>query len=91
MKKIHIEHQPDAKQLNEMKVQEWPVWTKEVSEFPWEYDAEETCYVLEGQITVTPEDGEPVEIGPGDLATFPKGMRCTWKVSAPVRKHYTFS
>lgn len=91
MSQIHVEHHPGAGRLRELDVESWPIWTKETSEFPWEYDAEETCYVLEGQVTVTPDGGEPVEIGPGDLATFPKGMRCTWRVTAPIRKHYTFS
>jgi uncharacterized cupin superfamily protein len=88
MSTIRIEHHPDAERLKTLDVDHWPIWTKEVSEFPWEYDAEETCYVLEGQVTVTPEDGKPVEIGPGDLVTFPRGMRCTWRVEAPIRKHY---
>ena len=56
----------------------------------WTYDAEETCYVLEGEVTVTPEGGEPVTIGRGDLVTFPKGMRCVWDISAPIRKHCRF-
>lgn len=91
MSKIRVDKNPDAGRLRALDVESWPIWTKEVSEFPWEYDAEETCYVLEGRVTVTPEDGQPVEIGPGDLATFPKGMRCIWRVDAPIRKHYSFS
>ena len=39
---------------------------------------------------VVPEEGEPVEMGKGDLVTFPKGMNCTWKIRKNVRKHYTF-
>ncbi len=91
MSKIRVDKHPEAGRLRDLDVASWPIWTKEVSEFPWEYDAEETCYVLEGRVTVTPEGGEPVEIGAGDLATFPKGMRCTWRVDAPIRKHYSFS
>lgn len=91
MSEIRIEKAPDPKRLQELAVASWPIWTKEVSEFPWEYDAEECCYVLEGRVIVTPEGGAPAEIGPGDLVTFPKGMRCTWRVDAPIRKHYTFS
>ena len=91
MSKIRINKNPDAERLREMNVDNWPIWTKGVSEFPWEYDVEETCYVLEGRVTVTPEGGEPVEIGPGELVTFPRGMRCTWRVDVPIRKHYTFT
>jgi uncharacterized protein len=91
MRTIRIQHHPDPKLLRDMGVENWPIWTKEASEFPWEYDAEETCYVLEGRVVVTPDGGEPVEIGPGDLVTFPRGMSCAWKVETPIRKHYTFA
>ncbi len=87
---IQVVHDPPREKLEAMGVFGWPVWTKEVSEFPWTYDAEETCYFLEGRVVVTPDGGEPVEVGAGDLVTFPRGMRCTWKVLEPVRKHYSF-
>ena len=71
----------------------WPVWTCGVSEFDWEYDQTETCLVLEGSVTVTDNPGgkDLVTFGPGDLVTFPQGLKCFWKVSQPVRKHYHFS
>ena len=50
----------------------------------------ETCYFLEGDVVVTPDGGEPVEVGVGDLVTFPEGMSCTWEVRVAVRKHYKF-
>ena len=39
---------------------------------------------------VTPEGGEPVKVGKGDLVTFPTGMSCTWKIRKDVKKHYRF-
>ena len=68
----------------------WPIWSKEVSEFPWEYDQPETCLILEGDVTVTNEDGASFNFGAGDWVVFPQGMKCTWKVNKPVRKHYRF-
>ncbi|HEY6838679.1 MAG TPA: cupin domain-containing protein, partial [Geobacteraceae bacterium] len=61
-----------------------------ISEFPWTYGMSETCYFLDGEAVVTPEGGEPVCIGKGDLVIFPVGMSCTWHVQRPVRKHYRF-
>ena len=90
MGKIKIERQPDERRLSSLGVRRWPIWTKERSEFPWTYDSSETCYFLEGEVVVTADDGEQVEVGKGDLVTFPRGMSCTWKVIAPVRKHFTF-
>jgi uncharacterized protein len=90
MSGIKVEHEPSEARLSELGVREWPLWSKEVSDFPWSYDAEETCYFLEGEVVVTPEGGKPVQIGKGDLVTFPTGMECTWQIKKPVRKHYTF-
>jgi uncharacterized cupin superfamily protein len=87
---IRVEHNPDEKRLKTDGVFDWPVWTKEISEFTWSYEEPETCYILEGDVVVTPRDGLPVEIGKGDLVSFPSGMSCTWKVLRPVRKHYRF-
>ena len=70
----------------------WPTWGCEASEFPWEYTQTEKCLILEGQVTVTddPESGQSVSFGPGDYVILPNGLKCFWKVSAPVRKHYDF-
>ena len=87
---IKVEHQPGQEHLNQLGVFNWPIWTKEVSEFPWTYDSGEICYLLAGDVIVTPDGGEPVPIRKGDLVTFPAGMSCTWKILADVRKHYHF-
>ncbi len=90
MEEIIVRIDPDRKDLQQRGVFDWPTWTCEPSEFPWEFADAETCYFLEGDVTVTPVGGEPVRLGEGDLVTFPKGMACVWKVHTPVRKHYTF-
>ncbi len=90
MNEIRIERQPGDERLNELGVRGWAIWTKEASEFPWLYNAAETCYFLEGEVEVTPDGGEPLRMGKGDLVTFPEGMSCTWKVLRDVRKHYRF-
>lgn len=86
--KITIESNPSETTLQQ--VRQWPIWEKEASEFPWFYDAEEVCFLLKGHVTVTPENGEAVEIKAGDLVTFPKGMACHWHIHQAVKKHYQF-
>jgi uncharacterized cupin superfamily protein len=86
---IHVE-KPSNEKLLEMNVNSWPIWEKGVSEFPWEYDEQETCYILEGEVIVTPENGSPVRFGKGDLVVFTEGLKCRWKINAAVRKHYKF-
>lgn len=90
MDKILIERNPSPAKLEVMGVDDWPIWTKEVSTFPWTYDATEICYIEEGEAVVTPTGGAPETIREGDLVHFPKGMSCTWDIRVPVRKHYRF-
>jgi len=66
-----------------------PIWECEVSEFDWSYDSEETCLIIEGEVTVS-YDGGSVSFSAGDYVVFPKGLSCVWKVTKPVRKHYIF-
>ena len=82
---------PETALLDKLGVFGWPVWVKEVSTFPWTYDSEETCYFLEGDVVVTPDNGTPVHMGAGDLVTFSAGMSCAWEIRQKVRKHYTFA
>lgn len=91
MSEIKIE-KPDKERLDSLDVFSWPIWEKEISTFDWHYDITETCYILEGKVRVEPipSAGKPVEFGPGDLVTFPKGLDCVWKIEKPVKKHYTF-
>ncbi|MEH2235725.1 cupin domain-containing protein [Nostoc sp.] len=87
---IKIEHQPRQERLNELGVSKWEIWKKEVSKFPWTYDSQETCYFLEGDVVVTPDGGQPVQMGKGDLVIFPAGMSCIWEIISNVKKHYYF-
>ena len=90
MSNIQIEHNPSADRLQALGVFDWSIWTREASEFPWHYDASETCYLLEGDVEVTPDGGATVRFGKHDLVVFPRGMSCTWKIHQDVKKHYRF-
>lgn len=87
MNKIIVE-KPTAEKLASLGVSRWPTWSKEVSQFPWSFGSQEIAYILEGEVTVIPNGGEPVSFAAGDLVTFPAGMACTWQVKKALRKHY---
>ncbi len=90
MADIKIKRDLEQKELEEKNVFSWPIWEKEPSRFDWYYDAEESCYLLEGKVKVEAEGGQIVEFGAGDFVVFPKGLRCVWDISEKVRKHYSF-
>ncbi|MHC3130393.1 MAG: cupin domain-containing protein [Candidatus Bathyarchaeota archaeon] len=83
---------PKVRKPTEKESQEaesWPIWEKEESKFPWEYFEQETCLILEGKAVVkTPE--ETIEFGAGDYVVFPEGLKCTWEIKQPIKKHYKF-
>ena len=89
MSKIKITR-PAETELKALGVDSWDTWGCGVSAFPWHYDGEETCFILEGRVTVETAE-EKVEIGPGDLVAFPAGLSCTWHVHEPIRKVYRFA
>ena len=44
--------------------------------------------MMEGRVTITPEGGEAVILGPGDAFVIEPGFRGTWKIEEPIRKHF---
>jgi len=87
---IHVIHTPSSSTLDEMNISSWPIWEKEPSQFPWHYDAEEICYLLEGKVTVNYGEGQSISFGKGDMVTFEKGLSCEWIIHEDVKKHYQF-
>ena len=49
-------------QIQELGIKNWPIWTCDVSSFDWTYEDQETCLLLEGEVTVTPEGGDACAI-----------------------------
>jgi hypothetical protein len=86
--KIEV-RKPEQSELVEKGILSWPIWTCEPSEFDWSYTDRETCYILEGKVTVQTNE-ESVTFGKGDLVVFPEGLSCVWRVEEAVKKHYNF-
>ncbi|MBN2482031.1 MAG: cupin domain-containing protein [Bacteroidales bacterium] len=68
----------------------WGIWSREPSEFPWYYDDQETCYILEGKATVTDAAGNTISFSEGDWVEFEPGLECIWKIEKAIRKRYKF-
>lgn len=85
---IMIEQGVSQERLQQLGVDTWDDWSCGFSSFDWCYPQREVCYLLEGAVLVTPDDGAPVELQAGDLVVFPVGLNCHWEVLQPVRKRY---
>jgi uncharacterized cupin superfamily protein len=59
--------------------QETGVWECTPGPSRWSLADNEFVHILSGRMTVTPDGGEPTEIGPGDTAVFPRG----WHLADP--------
>jgi uncharacterized cupin superfamily protein len=82
-----IIRKPTDSQIAAMKTK--PIWTCEISEFDWNYDSEETCLIIEGEVTVK-YGSKSFSFAAGDLVVFPNGLSCVWQVKKAVKKHYIF-
>ena len=80
---------PLTGELERLGVLGWPIWTHEAGDLPWTYEQTETCYILEGEVTVVAE-GQKANLAPGDMVFLPQGLKCVWNIHKAVRKHYSF-
>ncbi len=84
---VLVEHDPSPLKLEVLGVEAWPVSECAVGTHAHEYAHTQTCYLLAGRAVITPQQGEPVHVGEGDLVTFLAGSSCAWEIRTPVRKH----
>jgi len=84
-----IIQQLSRQEIEERHIGQWPIWEKEVSRFEHEYEGDEECLFLEGDVVIETRDGN-YTIQPGDFVIFKDGLSCIWDVRKPVKKHYNF-
>lgn len=52
------------------------------------YTDYEFVHMIAGRIIITPDGGDPVEVGPGDAFVVEADFKGTWKIVEPVTKHF---
>jgi uncharacterized cupin superfamily protein len=81
---------PVSRTKNVVRSHDWTenlvVWECSAGRFQWHYSQDETAVVVSGEAFITNEKGEERRLGPGDVAFFPAGASCTWRVPECVRK-----
>jgi len=62
------------------------VWECSAGRFEWHYIEDETVTVVYGEVFISTGKGEERRLGQGDMAFFPAGSSCEWRVPDRVRK-----
>jgi uncharacterized protein len=62
------------------------VWECSVGSFIWHYGEDETVYIISGEVFISTGTGEERRLGEGDMAVFPGGVSCNWRVTQPLKK-----
>ena len=68
--------------------QEIGVWECTPGPSRWKLETHEFVQIVAGRMTVTPDDGEPIEVRAGNTAVFPRGWTGTWDIHETIRKIY---
>ena len=64
------------------------VWTATLGTYHAVYAEYEFVHLIEGSITITPDDGEPLIMSAGDAFVVEAGFSGTWEITEPVVKHF---
>jgi uncharacterized protein len=62
------------------------VWECTAGRFNWHYGEDETVVVMSGEAFITTEGGEERRLGQGDIAFFPGGSSCVWRIDDRIKK-----
>jgi uncharacterized cupin superfamily protein len=61
-------------------------WSCTKGRFRWQYQVDEMCHILSGEVLITDEAGVERRLGPGETVLFPAGSTSVWQVTQDVRK-----
>ena len=81
---------PEARCKKLVRSRDWTshlvVWDCTPGSFKWNYSMDETIVIISGEAFMINDRGEERRFGPGDLAFFPAGSSCSWRVTQTLRK-----
>ena len=65
-------------------------FTKKADLRSWTLPERETVLILEGSARIEIHGGPTLELEVGDMASFPKGVTTTWRLTLPFREMWFF-
>ena len=57
----------------------------------WTPESRETALIQEGSVRIEFEERPSLELGPGDIVSFPAGLAMTWHVTTPFKELWMFA
>ena len=64
------------------------IWKATPGTYHATYAEYEFVHLIEGRITITPDGGQPMDVGPGDAFVVDAGFKGTWEIKESVVKHF---
>ena len=64
------------------------IWECTPGQFQREMDAAELMYIISGSLTFTGDNGDSIDMNPGDTVFMPPNSKGIWDVKETVRKVY---
>ncbi|MEP7033456.1 MAG: cupin domain-containing protein [Actinomycetota bacterium] len=57
----------------------------------WTPEKREVAIILEGSVRIELGDGDPLELGVGDLFSLPPGLETTWHITTPFKEMWVLA
>ena len=94
-----LDNQPSVAVINEIlegwtvvkgspSMKTWILHTATPGTYHATYAEYEFVHLIEGRITITPDGGQPMDVGPGDAFVVDVGFKGTWEIKESVVKHF---
>lgn len=72
------------------KIASWEIWECTKPTYSHDYDRAVSLYVHHGVAIVTFDNGEAVDLQPGDFLTIEQDAKATWAITEPIRNSYQY-
>jgi uncharacterized cupin superfamily protein len=70
----------------------WRVLGETPAPFHYDFECNETIFVIEGEVVISVDAGATLELGPGDAASFAAGSSATWRIArTPFKELFVLS
>lgn len=57
----------------------------------WTPEQREVAFILEGSVRIEMAEGDPLDLGVGDLFSLPPGVETTWHITTPFKEMWVLA